>query len=227
MARTPAPDHAFSAIVLPEHLRLAAASSRSADYEKWLVLLTLDTTLAAAIARAREPLLAQIRLAWWREQLSAANLGVPAVDPLLQKVRREWSGETDSLAALVEGWEALAVADADDTAWVSRFAHGRAEACRGMARLLAKKGEEAGCGAAGKLWAYAEIATAYPDPEVRSEALDKGARTGATALRFSRRLRPLAVLAGLSRRALSKGGVPLLGDRLSPLVALRLGITGH
>ena len=40
-------------------------------------------------------------------------------------------------------------------------------------------------------------------------------------------LRPLAVIEGLARRSLRAGGGPMLGDRLSPLVALRLGLFGR
>jgi phytoene synthase len=40
-------------------------------------------------------------------------------------------------------------------------------------------------------------------------------------------LRPVSLLAGLARRASLKGHCDLLGDRWSPLAAMRLGIFGR
>jgi len=47
------------------------------------VIFALDARLQAIMPSVREPLLGEIKLAWWREQLIALDSGAPPVEPLL------------------------------------------------------------------------------------------------------------------------------------------------
>jgi phytoene synthase len=85
-------------------LRLVGDELKMRDRERWLSCLwapadarpalfavhALDAELARVVSEMREPLLAEIRLAWWREQLqSVARGGEPPAQPLLQLLARE------------------------------------------------------------------------------------------------------------------------------------------
>ena len=80
---------------------------------------------------------------------------------------------------------------------------------------------------AGTLWALADLAINARDEAELSRAVKLGAAEGANGLRLSRDMRPLAVIAGLARRSLHFRGRPMLGDRASPLIALRLSLIGR
>ena len=49
--------------------RLALAYAPAASRGAWLGFLALDMRLAAIVRAAREPMIGQIKLAWWRERL--------------------------------------------------------------------------------------------------------------------------------------------------------------
>ena len=80
---------------------------------------------------------------------------------------------------------------------------------------------------AGTLWALADLAINARDEAELSRAVKLGAAEGTNGLRLSRDMRPLAVIAGLARRSLRFRGRPMLGDRASPLIALRLSLIGR
>jgi phytoene synthase len=91
------------------------AELKSRDRERWLAalwapadartavlaLLAYDLEQQRVVAEAREPMLAEIRLAWWREQLeqlSAGRLAPP--QPLLRALRQDARPRGVDLAAL-------------------------------------------------------------------------------------------------------------------------------
>jgi len=51
---------------------------------KLQAVFALDRRLQHVAHSAREPLLAQIKLAWWREQLTALDTGVVSAEPQIQ-----------------------------------------------------------------------------------------------------------------------------------------------
>ena len=66
---------------LPVERRLALAYAPANSRGLWLGLFALDARLGAVVQAAHEPLLAQIKLAWWRDELAkplaARALGEP------------------------------------------------------------------------------------------------------------------------------------------------------
>jgi phytoene synthase len=58
------------------------------------------------VAGTREPVLAQLRLAWWRDRLAEPAENWPRGEPLLAALTC-WQGRHGALAGLVDGWEAL------------------------------------------------------------------------------------------------------------------------
>lgn len=211
--------HAPSIAGLPLAQRIAASYAPGRARAAFAALFALDARLSQALARGREPLAAQLRLAWWRELLGerAPRSADEAVEAILAAL-----DDRASAIAMVDAWEEL-VADKPDLA---AFAKGRAAPFVALA-------ESRGCSAsqcedvriAAERWALVDLAEHVSVPELRKEAqaaakrLPLGGRLPAT-------LRPMAVLDGLARRALARDA-PLLGDRVSPLAAIRLGILGR
>jgi len=206
---------------LPPSQRLALNYASPRARPAILALFAVDARLAAILRMRREPIAAQLRLAWWRETLAKPSAQWPRGEPVLDALRgwRDASG----LAGLAEGWEALLI-DRLTPKVIAEFvaARGRAFAC--LARELGIKAvgdvEEAA-----RVWALADLAANISDGEERALVVDHG--RGWLPPPLSASLRPLAVLAGLGARALRLGGVPLLSGPGSALLALRIGLTGR
>jgi phytoene synthase len=186
-----------------------------------LACLALDTRLAGFLRRGGEPLAVQMRLAWWRDMLGSAPAAWPRGDPLLENLR-DWQ-RPDELVALVDGWEALLGEELGDKA-ITEFALGREKAWSALARQLGA--DSSRVGPAARAWALADLAAHLSSAEERRRVVE-GARVGGWSLPRERALRPLAVLGGLGRRALERGGAPLLAGRGAALAALRLGMFGR
>lgn len=155
--------------------------------------------MAGAVARASQPAVAAIKLAWWRERLEELGDTVPA-EPRLQAAARELLPRGISgadLAALEEGWAGL-LNDPPEMALVTE--HGTRLFAIG-ARLLGLRFDDETLGVAGRLFAGVDAA--------RRGLIDlaAGARGGGR-LRIGRKARPLTALAVLAARDLERGGPP-------------------
>ena len=184
-------------------------------------IFLLDHVLRHATSGGREPMLKQIRLAWWRDELARlANEKANPPHPVLRHLAHHWRSEAGALAALVDAWEELATGN-DFAIGAERVAKARGEA---MASL-APGGAHGRCLEAAQCWSRVDLAGFAPDLAVRESLLTAAAAM--PPVRLPAILRPLAVLDGLARRSLKRGGAALMGDRLSPLAAMRLGIFGR
>jgi phytoene synthase len=210
---------------LPQRLALAYAPQRSRG--DIAALWQLDSRLAGILQSRGEALIAQIKLAWWRDRLAEDPQVWPMGEPLLQLLR---IGKVPPRAylPLVDGWERLL--DEDLTAaTVREFAAGRAAAWRAVAEAAG-----AGEGDAGEAVDQAAREISYLDLALHlgDEAEAKAARQLALACkwhrpRLPRALRPLAVLHALSARALQSGSHDLLDGPRAGLLALRIGLFGR
>lgn len=188
--------------------------------------LLFDCRLSRIVLTASEPALGQLKLAWWREELGKVPSGgrYSAPDPLLSALARSWNEGTNALHLLIDGWEAQLPGDEGASGDPGALASGRGEL---FSKLAAFAGHnKAGSFAAihGEAWAYAELSQVAGVEGRR--ALEEGVKAISSLPSLPRDLRALAVIGGLSRRALMRGGKPLFGDRFSPFAALRLGILG-
>lgn len=209
---------------LPTERRLALSYAPVAARAANCAVLALDVRLARIVSQGHEPLLGQMRLAWWRDRLGvpvpAGGLG----DPLLA-LFAGWRGPLDGLVALVDGWEALLADSPLPAAAVLEFAQGRAQAFGSLAVHLNCTDHVAVTAAAANGWALAELAIKTSDQSEAALVRELARHTDWQSIRLPRLLRPLKVLHGLAARQQGRG--PLLGNFTDGLVALRLGLLGR
>lgn len=203
--------------------RLALAYAPARARADWLTFLLLDARLAGVVRSAREPMLAQIRLAWWRDRLGEDPSVWPQGEPLLARLRGWGEGAAD-LAPLVDGWESLLGEPPLAAESLSAFADGRAAAVAALARQQGETADarQADCHALARRWALADLALHLSDAAERATAQSLIGET--PRMRAERSLRPLAVLAGLNLRALRRGRVDPLDGPGALLAAIRLGM---
>lgn len=202
--------------------RLALAYAPARTRPLAMGLLALDQRLAETIRTVREPVLAQIRLAWWREQLEAAGGGADRGEPLLALLAA-WGERRAALARLAEGWEELIGEAPLNRAALEACAAARASGWGELAQLLGHDPAEARRAAQG--WALADLAPRLSHPDERAAVLDLAAAHDWSRPRLPRDLRPLLVLSGLARRR--RGQAPLLDGGGAMATALRLGLLGR
>jgi phytoene synthase len=206
---------------LPAPQRLALSYAPAAARAPTLALLALDARLGAAMRQRREPVLVQMRLAWWRDTLRANPGTWPARDAVLELLRG-WR-DPAALVSLVDGWEAL-LGETLDASAMAAFAGGRGEAFGHLASELGA--DPAAASDCARLWALGDLAANLSDPLERTAVIEAAAKWPRCP-RLPRPLRPLEVLAGLAGRSLARGGSPLLDGPAAMLLAVRLGIAGR
>lgn len=210
---------------LPLSSRLALAYAPASSRTALLGLLALDARLAGIVRSSTEPMLAQLRLAWWRELLKKEPVEWPEGEPLLAALRL-WPAGRAPLAGLVDGWEEMTgPAPLPPTALAAQ-AQGRAEAFAVLADFFGGAGERDTALHLARRWALADLAGKLSHPEERDTARALAGQGGRSA-RLSRPLRPLGILHALGERALRRGESL---ERVSPgalAVAMRVGLLGR
>lgn len=200
---------------LPDWAGLVLASAKPPVRGLLESTLRLDARLGRICLTASEPALAQLRLAWWRDELSRERVDMPP-DPLLGSLLKEWGSERSAPIALIDGWEEL-IGDLPPTGEAAKgFAAGREAVFGEIARRVGHSAAASDAAVHAETWARADLA-AFGLPDASDTVVLPS---------LPREIRPLAMIGGLARRAILRGGKPMFGDRMSPLVALRLGIFG-
>ncbi|MBV1916453.1 MAG: squalene/phytoene synthase family protein [Sphingomonadaceae bacterium] len=210
---------------LPILQRLALSYAPRRARDATLALLGFDNRIADTVRRTSEPVLAQIKLAWWREALSQEPGQWPAGEPLFALLAH-WEGKAPELVGLVDGWEHFAGGTPLDDQAIEALAAARGDAFSVLAGLLGHEGASSQARRMGREWAIADLATRLESPEDREAArrVFAGLKWEKSAL--PRDLRPLTVLHGLAARSARKGGD--LGEisAHSFIPAMRLGLLG-
>jgi phytoene synthase len=200
---------------LPVAQRLALSYAPARHRTAWAGFFALDARLATLVRSAREPMVAQIRLAWWREQLSGLGSTARTDEPLLAELAALDRGGA-ALAQLVDGWEAMLLDDSEAGAAAEQLAEARTLALFG---LFEAHSVEAPLRRAVMAWSLGE----YRPPESASHP-DPGLQAGLTLPRY---LRPVQLLGCLGRRAALEGRSELLASPLDLLFAMRIGLIGR
>lgn len=183
--------------------------------ESFAALFAIDAAMADVVARATDPNVARIKLAWWREQLEALDTEPAPAEPRLQAVAGQLlplgiSGQ--EVAELEPGWATLLDEQVD----------ARLVATRGStlfrlgARLLGSDDERVSD--AGALYALASVGRRGV-PELFEPAQDHVSRL--RRHRFARRIRPLTMLARAAARDLSRQEPEGSRGRIAAMLAHR------
>lgn len=206
--------------ILPPEAELALAWSGQMVRGPLSMALQLDRRLAGIVRRTGEPMLGQMRLAWWRDALGKPVANRPRGDAVLDGLGQHWQAREAALAAMVNGWEVLLTADRLGPAEAHAFGTGRGAFFAALAPQEPPERLEA----AGFRWAIADAAAAISDPEERAVLIAAGLARGDPGGRMSYGMRGVAVLEALALRALRRGGRPLMEGRGASLTALRAAI---
>ncbi len=216
-------DNTVFLAALPVERRLALAYAPARARSLWLGLFALDARLGGIVQAAHEPLLAQIKLAWWRDELSKPVSARALGEPLLALLS-EWEGHGVSLGALVDGWEVLLDDELPDQAGLLQIAQARAQACAGLAARLGLSAAESAVRRAAQFWALAELGALLTEPEQQTAIRTLITQHDWRRAALPRELRPLQVLYGLAAR--QRGSGLLIPGPVAGLRAVRLGLLG-
>ena len=190
-------------LVSVPHARRAALSA----------LWGLAARLTKLLLDAREPLIGQIKLAWWRDMagLIASDPGaLPKGEPLLAELQATWAGQS-GLDALVDAAEAMLLAgSADDRRAASESFGGHLFALSG--------GGEAG----GKRWGLVWGAGVEESEAEARDLLDHAKALGAPSRRIFGGNRSLLMLDRWAGLIASHDGERHL--RSEAMLLLRLGL---
>ena len=100
-----------SALPPPQSLAITYTPAQIRAKLRWL--LTFDQRLLSVLQRAHEPMIAQLRLSWWRDALNAPAQKRPKGEPLLAELGQLESDDILLSAALsmLDAYEILATED--------------------------------------------------------------------------------------------------------------------
>ena len=162
----------------------------------------LDATLAAVLTSGRDPLISQIKLAWWREALEKLDREPAPAEPALRALaehvlpRGIRGGE---LAEMEQGWALLLTPDPLTDDELTAYAKARGGVLFRCSSLLLAGGAGEEIEKGGEAWALADLAR-HSGNEGDARAALEGVRRRAASFRWPGRLRPLGMLAQLAQK---------------------------
>lgn len=210
---------------LPVEQRIALAYTPVSNRPALAAYFALDRRLGQITANTTEPMLGQVRLAWWREMLAKPKAERLSGDAVLDSIGEHWEGYDETLSKLLDAWEVFIVAEKLDQNLLKQFAADRAHP---FSRFFPQTGQsnQDRPAAAAQRWVLVDTLARVSDPEERASILEVLEGLPSSVGGHTRSLRGLAVLEALALRALKRGGRPIMEGRGAALLALRVGIFG-
>ncbi len=178
-----------------------------------------DRAMAAIVSRARggEAILAQLRLAWWRDEIAELSAQRTRPDPLLAALAEHVPKECHTaLAAVVDAWEGLLAGHFGVTEAIAHATQ------RGTAlwtlSIAILDGDDGG----GEVWAASDLALNIDEEDIRRGLFAYAAQAPQGSSDAPQALRALD---GWSRRVAARGGTSApIRDQL---FLLRMGMIGR
>ena len=183
---------------------LALTYVPTARREALRALWQLDAALGAVLAGGREPLISQIKLAWWRDSLVKLDTEKAPAEPVLQAVAAEvlaMGVSGTALSEMEEGWTVLLSQEPLGAAELGSYAAARGGLLFRHSAAVLGATSTAEMERAGEGWALVDLAR--HSNAVDGEAALAAARelfAGIARMRWPSALRPLGMLARLARR---------------------------
>ncbi len=212
---------------LPPEAQVAIGYALPEHRGAFTALLAFDRNLARSVAGASEAIVGQLRLAWWRDALAADADVLPRGNPLLDELAIGFGEQRQQLGALVDGWEAVLLAEPIDRSAIESLRSGREAGWQALATALDTGESDAAVRLAAGRWALADLISGLPQEDREPDIIAEAQASLGQPASLPRALRPLAVLDALARRSLAAGSAPLLAGRGSAMVALRAGLFGR
>jgi 15-cis-phytoene synthase len=212
-----------SAESLPPEAEVALAWSSPKLRAPLTTAFQLDRRLGRIVMRTSEPMLGQMRLAWWRDALGKPLAERTRGDAVLDAIGAHWAGREEALVQMVDAWVVLVTTERIGPEEAAAFGAGRGAFFTALF-TDASPAVEQRCASAGFRWALANAATGVSDDSERATFIAVGLSQQVKDVRMPADVRALAVLDALALRALRRGGRPLMEGRGASLVALRAAI---
>ncbi len=169
-------------------VRLAIAYARPDLRGAFSLLLRFDDRIAGIVGRSTEPMIAQMKIAWWYDAIAKAEDDRPKGEPLLIEVNEIGGYEVvGAMQSLLDAWGLLLAEDQWSAKTLDAFAQGRAD---GIFRTYARwVGDDTAVAELGKQWAIEDLRLRF------GNRVDAGSAHAPQRLPMTRRLRPLTILA--------------------------------
>lgn len=210
---------------LPLAHRLALSYVPAPAKADTLALLALDARLAGIVRSDGEAIIAQMKLAWWRERLADDPAGWPLGEPLLAQLQH-WRGDVSCLVPLVDGWEGL-LAETLGRGAITNFFTGKSLAWAALADGIGTGKTTRSVEQASKEVALFDLSRNLSQGEEADLAAELCVKESWKRAKLARPMRALAVLHALSRRAWHDDRSQLLDGPGAMLLAMRVGFTGR
>jgi phytoene synthase len=166
--------------------RLAIAYAPAEVRSAFALLLHIDNRFAEILRNGREPMIAQIKMAWWREAFASAVEARPKGEPLLQALNQEGDRiPVSALEALASAWEHLLGSEQFSQEVIDAHAELRAEAI--FLTYATWVGTMQDVLPIGRSWALEALRIAFPERVA-------DCYTPSAPLPKARLLRPLSIL---------------------------------
>jgi 15-cis-phytoene synthase len=211
--------------------QLALAYVPAARREAIRALWMLDTAMGSALSGGREPMISQIRLAWWRQELERLDNAAAPGEPVLRAAQEHVlpSGISGAeLSKMEEGWSVLLSPDpltSDDLRTYGETRGGLLFAF--SARIL---GGDTGDAVlrGGQSWALVDLARHSNPPDAQA-ALAEARTRSRDRTRWPSELRPLGMLSMLACRdsEVEAGSLEMQGAPSRMLRMFRHRLTGR
>jgi phytoene synthase len=170
----------------PARLAIVYATARYRAAFK--LILQIDQRMADIVAKAREPLVGQIKMAWWREGFTSPPESRPKGEPLFEALAGQGNDiPPASLEALVSAWELLLGQEDWWPDLLTKHADLRAQAVFGTYGDWLCAPDD--MSVIGNAWAVGALAEAFPG------RVEPSLMPPRPTLPTARALRPLSILA--------------------------------
>jgi hypothetical protein len=199
-----------------------------AGVDRARAIWAFDGRLAAVARTTSEPMIGQMRLAWWNEVIDDAAGAKGRGEPVADALRATGGIAAPGLEAMIDGWEILTVEPELGEPQLRDYAAGRGG---GLFRALADEADPpAWLIAAGRVWALWDLAGHVGDPALTRAALALacGIVPDVRETRWDRRWKPLRIAFMLARQDVMAGrGAPPGLPRSHALRILRIALVGR
>lgn len=210
---------------LPPPIQIALSHTAPKWRDAALALFAFDDRLSRVVATVRDPLAAQIRLAWWRDELDKPVGAREHSDANLAAISAHLAGEEALLLALVDGWETALMDPPLSRDTIADLAVARAGMFAFLASAAGRETHAEAARAYGRIWALADFCAGRVEAVERDDCLALGgAESPLPALPYA--LRGLIILGKLGAACIKRGGAPAFTHRGDAMLALRIGIFG-